>query len=148
EKLMSTSFAPLTVLRVTDLLDGRLEKAGVREHHSEKTTSSVKVLTDGRNFLWVYCDDDDGPVSRFARYGTNVPDRILPANSNEVAVDIGSEYEPQFWGFETQEEWDAAWRKMNEKAEQDLFNEVVKFVRGEEHEIGSGTNGMIIAEIA
>jgi len=37
---------------------------------------------------------------------------------------------------------------MAERDEQDFFNEVVKFVRGESHNIRSGTVGMDMAEIA
>ena len=37
---------------------------------------------------------------------------------------------------------------MAERDEQDFFNEVVKFVRGEAHDIKPGTIGMIQAEIA
>jgi hypothetical protein len=145
--MMSTDFRPLNQIRMADLLDGRLEDVGVHEKQCEGTTSNSKCLTDGRNFLWVYCNEE-GLVSGFARYGMNAPQRILQAIGDEFDVDIVCEYEPQFWGYETQEEWDAAWAKMGEKAEQDFYTEVVKFVRGEEHNIRTGTIGMIQAEIA
>jgi len=78
----------------------------------------------------------------------NAPQRILQAICDEFDVDIVSEYEPQFWGFKTQEEWDAWERARATKAEEDFYNEVVKFVRGEAHDIKPGTIGMIQAEIA
>ena len=76
------------------------------------------------------------------------PQRILQAICDEFDVDIVSEYEPQFLGFKTQEEWDAWERAMATKADEDFYNEVVKFVRGEAHDIKPGTNGMVLAEIA
>jgi hypothetical protein len=145
--MMSTDFRPLTPIRMTDLFDGRLEKAGVREQRSEETTSSRRCLTDGRNFLWAHCNDE-GLVSTFTRYGMNAPQRILRAISDEFDVGLVSEHEPEFWGYETKEEWEADWSAMAEKDEQDFYNEVVKFVRGESHDIRPGTIGMMKAEIA
>jgi hypothetical protein len=78
----------------------------------------------------------------------NAPQRILRAIGDKFDVDIVSEYEPQYWGFGTQEEWDAALAKMEEEADQDFYNNVIKFVQGEEHEIRPGTIGMTRAEIA
>jgi hypothetical protein len=144
---MSTDFRPLGPIRMADLFDGRLENVGVHQHHCEETTSNKKCLTDGRNFLWVYCNEE-GLASTFTRYGLNAPRRILGAIADEFDVDIVSEYEPEFWGYETTEEWDAAWEAMAEKDKQDFYNEVVKFVRGESHDIRPGTIGMIQAEIA
>jgi hypothetical protein len=132
---------------MADLFDGRLENVGVHEKRCERTTSNSKCLTDGRNFLWVYCDEE-GLVSSFTRSGMNAPQRILQAIGNAFGVDIVSEYEPEFWGYETREEWEAAWAAMAEKSEQNFYNEVVKFVRGEGHDIWPGTIGMIKAEIA
>jgi hypothetical protein len=144
---MSTDFRPLTSIRMTDLFDGRLEKAGLREQRSEDTTSNSRCLTDGRNFLWAHCNDE-GLVTTFTRYGMNAPQRILRAISDGFDVDIVSEHEPEFWGYETKEQWDADWAAMAEKDEQNFYNEVVKFVRGEGHDIVPGTIGMIKAEIA
>jgi hypothetical protein len=144
---MSTDFRPITPIRMADLFDGRLEDVEVREQHSEEATSNRRCLTDGRNFLWVYCNGE-GLVSTFTRYGLNAPQRILRAIADEFDVDIVSEYEPEFWGYETKEEWEADWTAMAEKDEQDFYDEVVKFVRGESHNIGVGTIGMIKAKIA
>jgi hypothetical protein len=132
---------------MADLFDGRLEKFEVHEHHSEKANANLKCLTDGRNFLLVY-GDEKGLVSKFTRRGMNAPQCILQAISGEFKVDIVSEHEPQFWGFKTEEEEDAFWQEYNEKEERKFYNEVVKFVRGESHNIRSDTIGMIQAEIA
>jgi hypothetical protein len=144
---MSTDIRPLTPIPMADLFDGRLENVGLREQYSEETTSDNRCLTDGRNCLWVFCNEK-GLVSTFTRYGLNAPQRILRAISDEFNVDIVSEYEPEFWGYETKEQWEADWAAMAEKDEQNFYDEVVKFVQGEAHDIRPGTIGMIQAEIA
>jgi hypothetical protein len=149
-KKMSIDFRPLTPIRMADLFDGRLERVGVRQHHPERTLApNEKCLTDGlKNYLFVY-SNEKGRVSSFTSWMPNGdPKYILQAICGEFDVDIVSEHEPQYWGFKTQEEWDAAWAKMAERDEQDFFNEVVKFVRDEGHNIRSGTVGMDVAEIA
>jgi hypothetical protein len=145
--MMSTWYRPLAPIRIADLFDGRLEDVGVYEEQCEATISNEECLTDGQNFLLVY-DDEKGLVSSFTRRGIDAPERILQAIGDEFGVRIVSEYEPEFWGFETREEWDAWHAALNEKDEQNFYNEVAKFVRGEEHDIGPGTIGMIKAEIA
>jgi hypothetical protein len=144
---MSTDFRPLTPIRMEDLFDGRLDDVGVYEHHSKDATSNRKCLTDGRNFLWVHCDEE-GLVTTFTRYGWTAPRRILQAIGDEFDVDIVFDQEPEFWGYETTEEWDADWQAMAEKDEQNFYNEVIKFVQGEGHDIRPGTIGMTKAEIA
>jgi hypothetical protein len=86
---MSTDYYPLAPIRMADLFDGRLEDVGVREQHSEDTTSDLKCLTDGRNFLLVY-GDEKGLVSSFTRRGMNAPQRILQAISDEFDVRINT----------------------------------------------------------
>jgi hypothetical protein len=142
---MSTDFRPLDPIRMADLFDGRLEHARLHEHHCEGTTSDRKCLTDGSNCLWVSIEEGLGLI--FTSYGVNKPQRILRSIANEFDVDIVSEHEPQFWGeLETEEEQHPA--TIAKKHEQDFYNEVIKYVRGESHNIRPDTNGMIIAEIA
>ncbi len=144
---MSTDFRPLTPIHFAELFDGRLKDLGVHEHQNKDQPSIAKCLTDGRNFLWVH-SNEQGFVDSFTRFGGNSPQRILRAIADKFDVDILSEYEPEFWGYETEEEWHAAWATIAEKDEQDFYNDVVRFVRGDSHEIGPGTIGMIRAEIA
>jgi hypothetical protein len=144
---MSTDFRPLTPIRMEDLFDGRLEDVGVYEHHSKDATSHNRCLTDGVNFLWVH-SNEEGLVSTFTRWAPNgEPQRILCAIADQFDVDIVSEYEPQYWGCETEEEERAFWDELERKNEKDFYNEVIKFVRGEDHNIKSGTIEMIRAEI-
>src|SRR5262249_37438016 len=95
----------------------------------------------------VFCDLQ-GYVTSFTRWGQNCADRILAAITDACSIEIVSEHEPQYWGYATQEEWDASWAAMAEKNRLAFYNQVAHFVRGEDHKIEPGTIGMIQAEIA
>jgi hypothetical protein len=146
---MSTEYCLLKKVHACDLFDGRLlEKFNVREHVvPNETTKKSRCLTDGRNSLWVYIDDD-GIVSVIARYGGNAPGKILNAIAEAFDTDIVSEYEPQYLGFDTQEEWDAWEEKMARESEKKFHSQLLKYLRGEPNDIRPGTIGMIEAEIA
>lgn len=146
---MSTYYAPApsNKIRARDLFDGRLEKFGVREHVTADKTEGWKCLTDGRNYLEVYIDDD-GFVSNLRRAGLNTPDKILEAIERAFDTDIFSEYEGQYWGFETQEEWDAWQDEEARKSAEEYYVELLKHLRGEPNDIRPGTVGMQRAEIA
>jgi hypothetical protein len=149
ESVMSTDYRLLKKVRACDLFDGCLEEFGVREHvKPDETTKKKRCLTDGRNYLWVHIDDG-GLVASLSRYAPNGdPVKILNAIALEFDADVVSEYEPQYWGFDTQEEWDAAQEGMSREHEENFLNELLKYLRGEPNEIKPGTIGMTQAEIA
>ena len=127
---MSTDFSLSKRIQASDLLEGRLERFGVRQKMNDETSEKTFCLTEGHNnFLWVYIDDE-GFVSCLTRYMPNGnPDRILEAIADAFDVDIFSEYEPQFWGFDTQEEWDT-WEAAAAKEDEDKFHaDLVKYVK-------------------
>lgn len=146
---MSTDYALLKKVQACDLFDGRLEAFGVREKIvADETTEGKRCLTDGRNYLWVYVNDD-GLVSSLTRYFPGgAPGKILNAVAEACDTHIVSEYEPQYWGFDTQAEWDAAEERMSRKAAENFHAELSKYLRGEPNEIRPGTIGMTCAEIA
>jgi hypothetical protein len=145
---MSTDYATLNKVHITDLLDGRLEEFGVREHvHPTETTATHKCLTDGRNFLWAY-GDKSGFVSVITRYAGNAPGKILGAIAEVFDTGIVSEYEPQFWGFDTQEQWDAAWKELAKKDQDRFYLDLLNFVSNKPHDVKPGTIGEIQAKIA
>ena len=138
---MSTDYCPLRKVPACDLFDGRLEEFGVREHvKPEATTEKSRLLTDGRNYLWVSIDDD-GFVGRLTRYAPNgAPGKILNALANVFDTDIVTEYEPQFWGFDTQEEWKRAWKNVAEV--RGGFIELLKYLQSP---TTSGQNDQMIS---
>src|SRR6516164_5670997 len=92
---MSTDFVSLKKIAARDLFDGRLEEFGVLEHvKPDETTETKRCLTDGRNYLWVYINNE-GFVACFSRYGGNAPGKILSAITDAFDTDIVSEYQPQ-----------------------------------------------------
>lgn len=99
---MSTHFALSQKLSSRELFGGRLEHSGIREHVSPNTNERTRCLTDGRNYLWVDITED-GLVVGQSRYGMNAPVKILSAIAETFDTRIFSEYEPEFWGFDTQE---------------------------------------------
>jgi hypothetical protein len=144
---MSIDFVPLKKIPFADLFDGRLEKFGIREEVvPDATTEDSRCLTDGRNYLWV--EESGGLLVGMKRYAGNAPGKILGAIAEAFDVDIVSEYEPQYWGYETQAEWDAALDKQAREADDRFHAELLKYLRGEPHGIMPGTIGMIWAEIA
>ena len=144
---MSTDYSTKEKISFADLFDGRLERYGVREHISEDSTENRRCLTDGRNYLWVFAADDR-TLEILKRYGGNAPGQILGAIAEAFDTDIFSEYEPQFWGFDTQEEWDRAWSKISEEHEAKFHADIINYVAGEPNDLRPGSIGMIKANIA
>jgi hypothetical protein len=143
---MSTDFILSKKVSARDLFGGKLDKFGLREHISSDTTERMRCLEDGRNCLWVYIDD--GFVSYLTRFYGNAPGKILNAIAEAFETDIFSEYEPQFWGFDTQEEWDATMKKISDRQRHEFYVDVCAYVRGEPNGIRTGTVGEIQAKIA
>jgi hypothetical protein len=153
---MSTDFRLQQRVRACDLFDGRLAEFNVREHvHPTQTTKTQRCLTDGRNYLWVYIDDD-GFVSSLTRWMPNGdPTEILDAIAVTLDTGIASEYQPQYWGFDTMAELEAALEAAekkssieHKKAEKKFHRELLKYLRGERNNIKPGTVEMYKAEIA
>ena len=143
ESEMSTDFRLSDKVSVRDLFGGQLEKFGVREHVNPETSEGHRILTDGNNYLHVYMADD-GFVACLTRFGWNVSGNILGAIIETFDIEIFSEYEPKYWGFETQQEWDAAWEEMADQHRNEWCNkfyvDVYAYVRGEpDHQICLGT---------
>jgi hypothetical protein len=144
---MSTSYRPLKEISAHDLFDKRLEELGIREHAAVGSNERSRCLTDGRNYLWVYIDER-GNISDLVRYAPNgAPGKIMNAIGQVFETYIASEYEAKYWGFDTEEEWEAFQEKLSKEARDEFYVDLVKFLRNEPHDIAPGTNGMTMAEI-
>jgi hypothetical protein len=145
---MSTDYRLLEKVRAEEIFCGQLERFGVREHLvAGETTERKKCLTDGRNYLWAYIDED-GFVSSFSVYGANAPGKVLNAVGELTQSDIVSEHEPQYWGFDTQAEWDAFMEEISREHDENFYANIVRYCRGEAHDLTPGTIGMYQAEAA
>lgn len=129
-----------------DFFDGRLAVFGVSEHVNENTTERSRCLTDGNNCMWVYIDDN-GRVSDVTRYAPGgAPGKILNAIAEAFDVDIVSEHEPQFWGFATQEEWDAWMEKLSREHADQFYAEFLQYLRDGTHHYDPSQNGAKMME--
>jgi hypothetical protein len=147
-------------ISVEDLFDGRLEHYGIVEPPETKKIASwdfggvkdvdyrargIRWLTDGRNFLAVSGTDEP----YFRRYFPNgSPVRILNAIAEAFDAELASEHEAKFWGFDTDEEWNAWLEELNNQARDEFYDEVIKSVNGQPNGIRAGTIGEIKAAIA
>jgi hypothetical protein len=127
---MSTAYRLEEKVSAHDLLCGRLATFGVREHVASDTSERRRCLTDGNNYLWV-CLTEDGFVSTLTRYRGNAPGKILAAISEAFETDIFNEHEPEYWGFDTKEEWDVAWKKISDEHRDQFYANVCAYIRGE-----------------
>ena len=144
---MSTNFRPARTIPMEDLFDGRLGADGVCEAVVEGSTSSTtRCMTDGRTRLWVYGDRNVECMTRYAGGGS--PGKILGKIAETFETDIYSEYDPRFWGFDTQAEWDAWQERAAKESRAKFCAEIIKFVLGQPNDIDEGTVGMLQAEIA
>jgi hypothetical protein len=107
---MSIDFRPIREISAKDLFDGRLSASGIHEYLDPKSSERGRCLEDGCSCLWVWIGDD-GIVEAFTSYGLNDPVYMLITIQKAYATHIATEYEPEYWGFQTQEEWDAFMQK-------------------------------------
>jgi hypothetical protein len=147
---MSMQFMSLKKIRLADLIDGRLKAHGVYENmEADGITKNRRCLTDGSNYL--YADgDEDGFVTTFMLYRGRWDSvgHILWAISETLSIQIVSQYAPEFWGFATQDEWDAALDGGNEECHDRFYIDLIKYLRGDPKAIKAGTSDMGRAEIA
>ncbi len=145
---MSTSFRPLSPLRMADVFDGRLEKVGIREHISPPhTTPTCRCLTDGHNSLWVYANDE-GVITTMSRGRLkDLAEAIVGRIIHAFNVEIANSQDPQYYGYGSQEEMDAAEKKAVRKARDKFYPELIAYVRGRRHGIRPGTVAEIYAQI-
>ena len=110
---MSTDCRPLEPIPFSHLFDGRLGTRGISESASESASDGAKCLMDGRsNYLWAYCEEGADSVAVFVRYAScGDPENIISAIEDEFDCRIVTEHQPEYWGFETQDEWDAGHRR-------------------------------------
>src|SRR5436309_15725248 len=121
---MSTNYPLSKRVAIQELFDSRLESLGIVEYLvPDKTKEERRCLTDGRNFLWASGSEEDLRLTRYMPNGA--PRRILRAIAEAFDTEIFSEYQPQYWGFDTQAEWDAVLDAMEEKGRDEFYEDLI-----------------------
>ncbi len=106
------------------------------------------VLPTGTT-IYQYMQIDDGTVDRMTARGlANAPSRILAAIAEVFETDIYTEHELQYWGFDTEEEWEAYQDALAEEDQAKTYASIVNYLNGESQDIKTGTIGECWAEIA
>ena len=155
---MSTYYGLRKSIKADELFDGRLEAFGVREEVRPEGAADrfppymkvreVRYLTDGRNSMEVVVYENGVPDLR-ARNLWCAPEKgIFRAIAEAFDTDIVTEHQPEFWGFDTQEQWDRWNEQRSREDDESFYLEVFKYLRGESHGVGPTTIGMIEAKIA
>jgi hypothetical protein len=143
---MSIAFITEKSIEFDTIFDGRLTRFDIHEHVTNESSEVERCLTDGVNFVWFSKSEDDGSLFWIRCYGWNHPAKILETIADIYDTGIFSEHQPQFHGFETQEEWDAAMRVLDKREEEQWYTKFCKFLRGEEHNYRPGTPSMLRME--
>ena len=116
---MSMQYGLRKSIKADELFDGRLEAFGVREEVRWEETAGryppymevkeVRYLSDGSASMKVIVWEN-GYASLNVRNFWCAPEKeIFHAVAEAFDADIVTEHQPEYWGFATQEEWDA-WR--------------------------------------
>jgi hypothetical protein len=152
---MTTEYIAGKTIRASELFDGRLEKFGIRERILPEVAEELKrldpdvtyerkrCLTDGISNLGVFVKDD-GSIGRLVDYNiVRARNKNLKAIGEEFGTNMIPEYEPEFWGFCTEDgflDWQIALGEIE-------IDEIMRFLRGEPHDISRGTVGLVMADL-
>jgi hypothetical protein len=141
---MSTDFVTEKKVSIAVLHGTSLSNEGIRVHKVECET--YLIMTDGQNYLHAY-QAPNGQLG-FTRFGENMPGYILGTISRLFDTEIFSEYCPQFWGYDTNEEWEASSEEMAAAGRHEFYVEIQKILRGEPVDVDPETIWMTKAQIA
>jgi hypothetical protein len=133
---MSTYYGLRKSIKADELFDGRLEAFGVREEVRPEGAADrfppymkvreVRYLTDGRNSMEVVVYENGVPDLTVRNLWCASEKEIFHAIAEAFDTGIVSEHEPQYWGFDTQEEWDEWNEQRSRKVEESFHDELLK----------------------
>jgi hypothetical protein len=84
---MTIAFKSTQPLMFAEVFEGRLQRLGIYERITDKTTDEYRSLTDGHNSVWIQ-GKPNNEVSKIVVWGTNDPTQIFSAISETFKVDI------------------------------------------------------------
>jgi hypothetical protein len=135
---MSTRYLPPKPMLIAELFDGRLEEFGVHEFIDPEATDGMRFLTDGQVYMWVF-GDDHGFVADIVGCSCCGTGEILEAVAAAFDTHLVPEDDPRYRDAQL-----AAW----DEGEKIFVRKILKYLRGEPHDIRPGTDDMLYAEIA
>jgi hypothetical protein len=144
---MPTIFRPTKPIPFNFPFDGRLDKYGVREDIRSNTSASVRYLQGKDGFLCVR-SEENGANSVFEMpHFLPVPRSVFNALSSEFDTSFQSGYGFRYWGFETEEAWEAA-QVLSQYNKIEFYNSLIRFARGEPHDFAPGSKMFHKIEVA
>jgi hypothetical protein len=99
---MYTDYATLKSVPFDQLLDGRLERWGVKPVYTDD--NGRVLLSDGNSFMWAYRTENDSLSC--VRHTQNKPTHILNAVSEAFESELVSGDDRRFWGCDSGSEQD------------------------------------------
>jgi hypothetical protein len=131
---MSTYYGLCKRIKADELFDGSLEVLGVREevrpegaadrYPPNMNVREVRYLTDGSDSMEVIVWQN-GHANLEVRDLWCAPEKkIFHAIAEAFDTDIVSEHQPEFHGFDTQEEWDAHVKRIHEESQRQFHAEI------------------------
>jgi hypothetical protein len=144
---MSTCYRLEKNISMNELFGGCLERFGIHKEKVEgKPTGERRLLTEGRNSLWICGDNITEEI--YASAASRCPGKILAAIALVFDTNIWSEHNPQFWGFETDDKWEYSRDHFGREGREELYTEIIRFVEGQQNHIDLEVIGMRQAIIA
>ena len=139
---MSTDYCFKVFAPISDIFDGRLSQYGIHERVEEgRTSERERCLSDGFDQLWLsgHKIPERGAFTSYSYHDCPV---ILGRLSQLFETCVYSEHEPQYWGFDSQREWDEFEREMADQQYQDTYKNLINFLTLRDHPFKEGTVGM------
>jgi hypothetical protein len=144
---MSTDYRPIPAIRFSKLFDGRLDKYGIRARAPTNSSPNSWSLVGSDGVLEAYRQLDGN--ANFSRGSFEpIPWAVIDALTNEFQIELVSEHDHRFWGFASKKEEEDRHNQIAKEYEDDFYKNLVHYLRGEPHNLTSGTIGMQKAEIA
>jgi hypothetical protein len=144
---MQTNYRPHPAIPFAQLFDGRLDKYGVREKIGEYSTETARQLKGCDCVLQVFREEDGSCTFTCSNFRP-LPSAVLEALIEEFAIEVVSEHDYRYWGFSSEEKWNAVNEKLAKESEDKLYNNILHFVRGEPDDLEEGSFEFQQAEIA
>ncbi|NRP27351.1 hypothetical protein XMD420_000954 [Marinobacterium sp. xm-d-420] len=137
---MSTSYCAVIKLPIEQVFDKRLWRHGIIEFFEEEITTLDRCLTNGIDYIWIHLNKINETSCAFQvdRIPTDFELQLIEL----LEANVYSEHEPQFWGFETMEEWHSAMEEEARIEREEFYANLVAFLKFKTHKFKKGTVAM------